>query len=114
MSVRNIIHKILDTSKPLLHAGERSWGGLGEGPGAFAWAGLMLVSSLGLKATISMKISKRWVCNGCVYGGASGARAFLSIVSSLYAGSRLGGSVWETGSVVTSLELSWFFGSPRL
>lgn len=84
------------------------------GLGAFAWAGLMLVYSLGLKATISMKISTRWVCNGCVYGGASGARAFLSTVSSLQAGSRLGGSVWESVSVVTSLELSWSFWSTRL
>lgn len=29
MSVRNIIHKILDTSKPLLRAGERNGGGVG-------------------------------------------------------------------------------------
>lgn len=91
--------------------------GVGEGLGAFAWAGLVLVCSLGLKATISRKISKRWVCNGCVYRISwrdQWARAFLSTVSSLYVGSRLGDSVREPVSVVMCLELSWSFRSTRV
>lgn len=73
MSVRNIIHKILDTSKPLLRAGERNGGGVGLR--AFAWACLGLLYSLGLKATISIKISKTRVCLGCVYGETSGGES---------------------------------------
>lgn len=111
VSVRNIIHKVLDTSKALLRAGKRN----GVGVGAFAWTSLVLGYRLGLKTTVSMQISKRWVLTGyrrpLSCGRVSGARTFLSTVSSLYRDSGFGGSVWESVSVVTSLELSWSFRS---
>lgn len=53
------------------------------------------------------------VCIG-PHGGTSGVRAFLSTVSSLYVGSRLGDSVRESGSVVMCLALSLSFRSTRV
>lgn len=53
------------------------------------------------------------VCIG-PHGGTGGVRAFLSTVSSLYVGSRLGDSLRESGSVVMCLVLSLSFRGTRV
>lgn len=104
MSVRNIIHKILDASKPLLRAGE------GNGPGG----GDFRLGRPGAWVPFSWRSSKRWVCSGCVYsilnGEARGAGAVLSTVQVYMQAPGWGGSGQEApGSslvVVQPVEFS--------